>query len=343
METRISATSRAVTILRRGTRATPIRPYCNAQGAPRKPPRARPPRPARAPAARARRGARPGGPADRPSCRPARSSGIARTAAGDGTGGADEPHDTRRERFGRRGASPARATERRRAASSPQATASPCCRRWPDAVSRAWPTVCPRFRAALSPVRSNGSRATARAFTPSERRTASADRGGRTRGQRRLEARHRAVEGRVEQRGLHDLREAGADTRGAEASRASTCRRRRGAARWNAPARFFPEGRSTAVLPPRALSHAARSVVGAWTTGTPRSASAAARPATSPTVPPPSATTPPSRRRPRRTSSSRRRPRTDQVLAASPSGTKRGSLLKTLSVCLQREATRHAV
>ena len=136
---------------------------------------------------------------------------------------------------------------------------------------------------------------------------------------------------RVEEGRLHDLREAGAERAEREASRASTCRRRRGAARGTRPRGSSPAGRSTAVLPPSALSHAARSVVGAWTTGTPRSASAAARPATSPTVPPPSATTPPSRRRPRRTSSSRRRPRTSQVLAALAVGDEEGILLKTPS------------
>ena len=39
---------------------------------------------------------------------------------------------------------------------------------------------------------------------------------------------------------------------------------------WNAPTRFLPSGRSTAVLPPIEESIWATSVVGTWITGTPR-------------------------------------------------------------------------
>ena len=60
---------------------------------------------------------------------------------------------------------------------------------------------------------------------------------------------------------------------------------------WNAPTRFFPSGRSIAVLPPIAESIWPSSVVGICTSGTPRWYVAAAKPAASPTTPPPSAAT----------------------------------------------------
>ena len=55
---------------------------------------------------------------------------MPRTAAGEGTGGDTRRRTRRASASAARGARPARATESRRAARSPQATASPCCRRW---------------------------------------------------------------------------------------------------------------------------------------------------------------------------------------------------------------------
>ena len=59
---------------------------------------------------------------------------------------------------------------------------------------------------------------------------------------------------------------------------------------WNAPTRFLPSGRSTAVLPPIELSSWATSVVGTWMSGIPRRYVAARKPAASPSAPPPTAT-----------------------------------------------------
>ena len=90
------------------------------------------------------------------------------------------------------------------------------------------------------------------------------------------------------------------------------------AGQWNAPIRFLPPGRSTAVLPPIAASTWPTSVVGTATHGTPRMYVAAANPARSVVQPPPSPTTVPSR--PIR-SARQSRSRTAIALAASPGGT----------------------
>ena len=90
---------------------------------------------------------------------------------------------------------------------------------------------------------------------------------------------------------------------------------------WNAPTRFFPCGRSTAVLPPMELSTCASTVVGTHTQGTPRSQVAAANPARSPTTPPPRATTAPPRSRPSSAKMAHRRSRCRSDLDRSPCGT----------------------
>ncbi len=59
----------------------------------------------------------------------------------------------------------------------------------------------------------------------------------------------------------------------------------------NAPTRFLPSGRLTPVLPPIAASTMPSSVVDTCTTGVPRCHEAAAKPATSVTIPPPTPTT----------------------------------------------------
>ena len=64
---------------------------------------------------------------------------------------------------------------------------------------------------------------------------------------------------------------------------------------WKAPTRFFPSGRSIAVLPPIAASTWPTSVVGTATQSIPRKYVAAAKPATSVVQPPPSATSVPDR------------------------------------------------
>ena len=55
----------------------------------------------------------------------------------------------------------------------------------------------------------------------------------------------------------------------------------------NAPTRFLPIGRLTAVFPPIEASTIAASDVGTWTTGTPRSQVAATKPTRSVVTPPP--------------------------------------------------------
>ena len=60
---------------------------------------------------------------------------------------------------------------------------------------------------------------------------------------------------------------------------------------WNVPTRFFPWGRSMAILPPIDESSMESSVVGASTRGIPRTYVEATNPATSPITPPPTATT----------------------------------------------------
>ena len=58
----------------------------------------------------------------------------------------------------------------------------------------------------------------------------------------------------------------------------------------NAPTRFFPAGRLTAVFPPIDASTIDANVVGTCTTGTPRNQVAATKPTMSDVTPPPMAT-----------------------------------------------------
>ena len=210
IETRTSATSRAVTILRRGSRATPIRRYCTAQE--------RASNASRSSAASARTSTARPGRARTTALRPSRSAFLSarrsaatpRTAAAEGRGGAHEADDAPRERLGRPRERPARVTERRNAASSPQATASPCSRRCSGR----------RLEGVTHGVSEVQGRPLSRSFERIARHGARLHAQGPAHGledgsrlaggERRLETRHRAMEARVEHRGLHDLREAGA-------------------------------------------------------------------------------------------------------------------------------------
>ncbi len=75
------------------------------------------------------------------------------------------------------------------------------------------------------------------------------------------------------------------------------------------------------VLPPTAASTIASSVVGTWTTRTPRSQVAATKPARSVTAPPPTPTTASERVKPACPSTCQQNARTAEVFASSPSGT----------------------
>ena len=84
--------------------------------------------------------------------------------------------------------------------------------------------------------------------------------------------------------GLDDLGQAGDEV--GPGSVASTSRSQSTpAGSWKAPTRFLPSAVLIPVLPPTAASTIASSVVGTWTTATPRSQVAATKPARSVTVP----------------------------------------------------------
>src|ERR1035437_3511457 len=93
------------------------------------------------------------------------------------------------------------------------------------------------------------------------------------------------------------------------------------AGEWKAPTRFLPCAVLMPVLPPTAASTMARSVVGTWTTVTPRSHVAATNPARSVTVPPPTPTTASERVRSHRPMAAHSDAATSADLASSPSGT----------------------
>ena len=90
---------------------------------------------------------------------------------------------------------------------------------------------------------------------------------------------------------------------------------------WNAPTRFLPSEVLMPVLPPTAASTMASSVVGTWTTLTPRSHVAATKPARSVTVPPPTPTIASERVKPDCPRTAQRREATSADLASSASGT----------------------
>ena len=95
---------------------------------------------------------------------------------------------------------------------------------------------------------------------------------------------------------------------------------------WNEPTRFFPSSVLIPVLPPTAASTIASSVVGTWTTLTPRSQVAATKPARSVVAPPPTPTTASLRVKLARPSADQHDAATPAVLAASPSGISIGSV-----------------
>ena len=90
---------------------------------------------------------------------------------------------------------------------------------------------------------------------------------------------------------------------------------------WNEPTRFLPSGVLIPVFPPTAASTIASSVVGTWTTRTPRSQVAATNPARSVTVPPPTPTTASVRVNPACPSAPQSSAATTALLASSASGT----------------------
>ena len=90
---------------------------------------------------------------------------------------------------------------------------------------------------------------------------------------------------------LDDLGQAGDEVVPAAASPAWPGRTSTPAGGWNAPTRFLPSAVLMPVLPPTAASTMPSSVVGIWTTRTPRSQVAATNPARSVVAPPPSPTT----------------------------------------------------
>ena len=159
---------------------------------------ARPPR-------AARRRAR-GGP---PSCRRRGDAARARTSTGRGRGGRASSRTRAASASAAAGARPARATERRSAARRPHATASPCWSRWPDGGLERMPGRVPEVqRGAAAPSFRTDPRPRPRAFT-AEAPEDGLGNGGGSRAAAELEPRHRAVEAGVEERRLHDLREAG--------------------------------------------------------------------------------------------------------------------------------------
>src|SRR5688500_11549652 len=94
---------------------------------------------------------------------------------------------------------------------------------------------------------------------------------------------------------------------------------------WNAPTRFLPAAVLMPVLPPTAASTIPSSVVGTCTTRTPRSQVAATKPPTSVVAPPPNVTTASERVKPASPSASQQSFATEDVFAASPSGSPRAS------------------
>ncbi len=109
---------------------------------------------------------------------------------------------------------------------------------------------------------------------------------------------------------------------------------------WKAPTRFFPASVSSPVFPPIELSSIAKSVVGTWTTGTPRRKVAATNPATSPTTPPPRAITAQSRPYPAASIRSWIRAHVSRVLFHSPAGKGRSSAARSPSASSTREPYR---
>ena len=89
---------------------------------------------------------------------------------------------------------------------------------------------------------------------------------------------------------------------------------------WNAPTRFLPAAVLTPVFPPTAASTIASSVVGTWTTRTPRIQVAATKPARSVAAPPPSEMTTSERVSPTRPQTSQQKPATARFLPSSASG-----------------------
>ena len=83
---------------------------------------------------------------------------------------------------------------------------------------------------------------------------------------------------------------------------------------WKAPTRFLPSAVFIPVLPPTAASTIASSVVGTWTTRTPRSQVAATKPPMSVVAPPPTVTTASERVKPARPSTCQQKAATADVL-----------------------------
>ena len=90
---------------------------------------------------------------------------------------------------------------------------------------------------------------------------------------------------------------------------------------WNAPAMFFPHGRSHAVFPPYEASTIERSVVGTLIHSIPRIHVAAANPVRSPVTPPPTAVTTSLRPRPAFAKADHISVTVAIVLCSSPDGT----------------------
>ena len=120
---------------------------------------------------------------------------------------------------------------------------------------------------------------------------------------------------------LDDLGHARPRGRAAAGWRARRGRRARPPAGGTTPTRFLPSAVLIPVFPPTAASTIASSVVGTWTTRTPRSHVAATKPARSVTVPPPTPTTASVRVNPAWPSAPQSSAATAALLASSASGT----------------------
>ena len=196
-----------------------------------------------------------------------------------------------------------RVPESRSAASRPSATACPCVTpSYPAAASSACANVWPRLSTLRSP-RSCGSRRQTALLYAAQRRTSS--------GSGSFQSSSPASRPVFTTSASPSRR----SRSGSVPSRAGSITVRTG--QWNAPTRFLPSGRSSAVLPPIAASTWPTSVDGTATQRTPRRYVAATNPAASVVQPPPSATTIPERSR---RSALQSRVAASIVFASSPSG-----------------------
>ena len=201
----------------------------------------------------------------------------------------------------------------------PAATLEP----WPSAkslaASIAWPMVWPKFRIWRSPRSRSSASTTSRLIWTLRQITSSSSWGSKPSALMGRAARRRNSASSRMTPCLMTSPHESVKSSGVSVSRQSTSATTSDG--WkNAPARFLPASRSTAVFPPTEESTMARRDVGTCTTLHPRRYSAAASPPMSPVTPPPTATTTSSRVSSAAASPSSRSERVERRLCFSPAG-----------------------